>query len=61
MKSNFKVFKDALQQKQQLKEKQESQSKKQVYQQFLKDMQEVMIKLKNSIKKHKAPLGTEKI
>ena len=67
------MFKDALQQKQQLKEKQESQSKKQVYQQSLKDMQEVYDKRINTLsyleliikkdqfnKEHKAPLGTEK-
>jgi hypothetical protein len=56
----FQVFKDALQQKQQLKEKQESQSKKQVYQQSLKDMQEVYDKIEKFNKEHKAPLGTEK-
>lgn len=53
-------MKDALQQKQQLKEKQESQSKKQVYQQSLKDMQEVYDKIEKFNKEHKAPLGTEK-
>lgn len=52
--------KDTLQQVDKSKEKQESENRKQVFQQSLKDMQEVYDKIVKFNKEHKAPLGTEK-